>query len=360
MLSCCKLEFPNKKDVVEINDIGEYNGPDDLLTLVSLEGKADTRELTLSFLGDMFPHLRKLRLNNSIIPSIRDVGCSLSNLRFLSLARCNITSLDGISTISSKIEELYLAFNQISDVCDLLGMDRLKIVDLEDNMITNLDAIGILTASPKLQALTLSGNPAANDEKYREKVAKLLPNLVYLDEKRLKPKQIRQRPPSKQEVRVTEEKQDKEQKKPLEKTDGNTKENAEQTNKEVKRSPQQKKLRKALNEDRTASSVTFPEGIANQAPRPMQRMSVQEGESASTAVAKRSGRKEVTKLDFSSLLTDEMIDKVNDRPPSAVGTRDFAEILKAKPPQQQKNNQSQSRPAKIFRPLSARGRISNN
>jgi hypothetical protein len=145
--------------------------------------------MTLSYLGDMFPNMRKLRLNNSIIPSVRDIGSTLVCLRFLSLARCDIASLDGISTLSQNLEELYLAFNHLTDVCDLMGMERLRVVDLEDNRLPDISAIEILTLCPRLKALTLSGNPAAAIPDYRDTVKRLLPQLSYLDETRLVPKQ---------------------------------------------------------------------------------------------------------------------------------------------------------------------------
>jgi hypothetical protein len=151
----------------------------------SLEAKADTRESSLSALGDLFPHLQKLRLNNSIIPSVRDIGCTLNGLTFLSLARCNLTSLDGIGTISRNLEELYLAFNQLTDVCDLMGLEKLKVVDLEANCLNDLANIEILSLCPGLTALTLVGNPAAEALDYRLRVNEVLPQLIYLDEKRV-------------------------------------------------------------------------------------------------------------------------------------------------------------------------------
>lgn len=187
MISNCILIFQNNEQD-QADDLLSYSGDHDFTTLTSLEAKVDTRDFTLSFLGDTFPNIKKLRLNNSIIPSIRDIGCTLVSLRFLSLARCNISSLDGIATISQNLEELYLAFNNITDVCDLMGMEKLVIVDLEDNKITQLDNIEVLTLCTGLRALTMAGNPAAQEPNYREKVKKLLPQLVYLDEKRLNPK----------------------------------------------------------------------------------------------------------------------------------------------------------------------------
>ena len=172
--------------IKDIYELGNTCKREDVHTF---ESQVDTTESTLTCIGDQFPNLRKLRLNNSVIYSIRDIGCTFSNLRFLSLARCGITSLTGISTISNTVEELYLAFNKITDVSDLMGMDSLQVIDLEENQISDLTNIEFLTCCEGLKLLTLTGNPCVDDpEEYRIKVAKLLPNLVYLDEKRLKPK----------------------------------------------------------------------------------------------------------------------------------------------------------------------------
>jgi hypothetical protein len=189
------LIYGDVNDPVHCDDIFSFESPKDPSTLTSLEAIVDTREMTLSFLGDMFPNMKSLRLNNSIIPSVRDIGCTLVSLHFLSLARCNISSLDGIQTLSRNLEELYLAFNHLTDVCDLMGMEHLKIVDLEDNQLPDISAIEILSLCPCLKALTLSGNPGAEIPDYRQRVRLLLPQLTYLDEKRLVPKDTRPKPP---------------------------------------------------------------------------------------------------------------------------------------------------------------------
>jgi hypothetical protein len=179
------LIFDDGSDPIHCDDIFSLNPQQSSISLLSLEAKVDTREFTLSSLGDLFPGMRKLRLNNSIIPSIRDIGCTLGQLTFLSLARCNLTSLDGIATISKNLEELYLAFNKLTDVCDLMGMEKLRFVDLEDNLLENIENIQILNLCPGLTALTLIGNPASKIPDYRLRVNELLPQLIYLDEKRI-------------------------------------------------------------------------------------------------------------------------------------------------------------------------------
>jgi hypothetical protein len=187
MIRDALLVFDGIDDPVPCDDLFTLDTPHNYETLNSLEAKADTRELTLSFLGDTFPNMKKLRLNNSIIPSVRDIGCTLVHLRFLSLARCDLHSLDGIATISQNLEELYLAFNHITDLCDLMGMDRLGILDLEENEIAKIESIEILQLCPRLRSLTLNSNPARHIPDYVSRVRSLLPQLAYLDEQRIAP-----------------------------------------------------------------------------------------------------------------------------------------------------------------------------
>lgn len=192
MLKNIILDYEKDGEVIDSDALLAYTGSKDFSALTSLEAIADTKEMTLSFLGDLFPRLQKLRLNNSRIYSIRDISTSLVNLRFLSLAHCGISSLDGISTLSSQLEELYLAFNQLTEVTELMSLDKLTVLDLEENQIQKIDDVGILACCSSLKALTLQGNPATETETYRIDVAKLIPQLVYLDEKRLRPKKTSQ------------------------------------------------------------------------------------------------------------------------------------------------------------------------
>jgi Leucine-rich repeat (LRR) protein len=57
-------------------------------------------------------------VKKSPVTVCRDVSALLRHLRFLSLAHCWVTSLDGICTLSANLEELYVAFNQISDLSE--------------------------------------------------------------------------------------------------------------------------------------------------------------------------------------------------------------------------------------------------
>jgi hypothetical protein len=187
MLTDIVLDFDTQPEVLNLESLFNYRGPKDLSSVKSLQAIADTSEGSLSYLSDLLPNLEKLRLNGSNISSIRDIGCSLKSLRLLSLANCHLPSLNGVATISKNLEELYVAFNDIDDVSFLIGMDKLKVLDLEGSQITDLGNLRFLTCCTDLRSLTLVGNPCIkNLESYVHTIAELVPNLVYLDECRIR------------------------------------------------------------------------------------------------------------------------------------------------------------------------------
>ncbi|OHT06007.1 hypothetical protein TRFO_26080 [Tritrichomonas foetus] len=165
-----------------LDDIYGYRGKKKFKKMKSFQAVADTRDMSLAYLGDTFPGLQRLHLNNSIISSIRDLRSNLPNLVVLSLAHCGLSELDGISTISGKLQELYLAFNKIEDVSELLGMTSLKILDLESNLIPYVEDVEILKCLTRLRNLTLRGNGCEEHPEYRKEIKRLIPKLVYLDE----------------------------------------------------------------------------------------------------------------------------------------------------------------------------------
>ncbi|XP_063254338.1 leucine-rich repeat-containing protein 56 isoform X2 [Prinia subflava] len=165
-------------------------GVDDLQQVKALEMRVDTREISLGNFGVHLPNLRELKLNNSLLASVRDLGTSLSHLRVLWMARCGLSDLDGISSCSS-LKELYIAYNNISDLSQLTWLDHLEVLDLEGNNIEDINQMQYLRLCCKLSHVTVEGNficlkPNAEstedpDYNYRAEVKKLIPHLKYLD-----------------------------------------------------------------------------------------------------------------------------------------------------------------------------------
>ncbi|NWH73030.1 LRC56 protein, partial [Piaya cayana] len=165
-------------------------GADDLQQVKVLEMRVDTRENSLGNFGVYVPNLRELKLNNSLLVSVRDLGTTLSHLHVLWMACCGLSDLDGISACGS-LRELYIAYNNISDLSQLTWLDHLEVLDLEGNNIEDINQMQYLRLCYKLNHLTVEGNPiclkpnAKSAEEphynYRAEIKNLIPHLEYLD-----------------------------------------------------------------------------------------------------------------------------------------------------------------------------------
>ncbi|XP_035013057.1 leucine-rich repeat-containing protein 56 [Hippoglossus stenolepis] len=166
----------------------------DLSFVTSLEFCVDTQETTLGNFGALLPKLVQLKMNNSAIMSVRDLGTTLSHLQVLWMSRCCLQDLDGISTFSC-LKELYVAYNSVSDLSQLGMMENLQLLDLEGNDVDDLVQVQYLGLCGKLQKVTLEGNPVCvrptptatqtSDYRYRAAVRELVPQLHYLDNVRV-------------------------------------------------------------------------------------------------------------------------------------------------------------------------------
>ncbi|XP_061182851.1 leucine-rich repeat-containing protein 56-like [Saccostrea echinata] len=169
-------------------------GVDNLEDIRRLELKVDTKETSLGNFGSLLPNLTQLKLSNSNIPCIRDLGSSLRNVTVLWMSRCGLHELDGISSMLS-LKELYLSYNEICDISALSMLDSLQILDLEGNNIDDTQQIHYLAMCSNLSSLTLEGNPVCvlptpdsyetDDYDYRWTVKKIIPHLRILDEEPL-------------------------------------------------------------------------------------------------------------------------------------------------------------------------------
>lgn len=177
------------EDYLSENTLRRISGENELAKVEQLRLKVDTSERSLGNFGHMLPSLRQLKLSDSIIASIRDLGTSLRHITVLWLSRCQLKSLDGVGAFEN-LKELYLAFNGIREVTAVTMLDRLEVLDLEGNDMDDLGQIEFLTLNEKLQTLTLTANPLMeryyNEDKnlarYRREVIGRLPNLTTLDD----------------------------------------------------------------------------------------------------------------------------------------------------------------------------------
>lgn len=168
-------------------------GVQNLESVTSLELKVNTSDTSLGNFGSLLPNLSQLRMSNSVIPCIRDLGSSLRLVQVLWMSRCSLVELDGASSMSS-LKELYLSYNEISDISPLSMLDKLQILDLEGNNLDDISQVQYLSFCHKLRKLTLEANPLcvhpAPDKEdanydYRYEVKKTIPHLVTLDDEPL-------------------------------------------------------------------------------------------------------------------------------------------------------------------------------
>uniref|UniRef100_A0A671XU78 Leucine rich repeat containing 56 n=1 Tax=Sparus aurata TaxID=8175 RepID=A0A671XU78_SPAAU len=107
---------------------------------------------------------------------------------------CSLQDLDGISTFFS-LKELYVAYNNVSDLSQVGMLENLQLLDLERNDVDDLVQVQYLGLCGNLQTLILEGNPVClcpnptapqtTDYRYRAAVRELVPQLCYLDDLRV-------------------------------------------------------------------------------------------------------------------------------------------------------------------------------
>ncbi|XP_015442114.2 dynein regulatory complex subunit 3 [Pteropus alecto] len=130
-----------------------------------------------------FENLRKLQLDNNIIERIEGLE-NLTHLVWLDLSFNNIEAIEGLDTLVN-LEDLSLFNNRISKIDSLDALVKLQVLSLGNNQISNMMNIIYLRRFKDLRSLGLSGNPMAETEDYRMFIWAYLPDLVYLDSRRI-------------------------------------------------------------------------------------------------------------------------------------------------------------------------------
>lgn len=163
----------------------ELTGKEDLSSIEFLEITIDVDFMSCGNFGALLPNLRELRLVKSNVHALRDLGASFETLQILWMPKCCLKCLDGLSSMGN-LNELYLSFNEITDVSPVTMLERLEVLDLEGNQITEKSSLSYLKMCSNLASLTLEGNPivsAFGDIKaYRRAVWKALPHVRFLDD----------------------------------------------------------------------------------------------------------------------------------------------------------------------------------
>ncbi|XP_017751107.1 PREDICTED: dynein regulatory complex subunit 3 isoform X2 [Rhinopithecus bieti] len=130
-----------------------------------------------------FENLRKLQLDNNIIEKIEGLE-NLTHLVWLDLSFNNIETIEGLDTLVN-LEDLSLFNNRISKIDSLDALVKLQVLSLGNNQIDNMMNIIYLRRFKCLRTLSLSGNPISEAEDYKMFICAYLPDLVYLDFRRI-------------------------------------------------------------------------------------------------------------------------------------------------------------------------------
>jgi len=156
-------------------------GVDALHAVEQLDFRADAAVHRIETLGQYLPNLRRLRLSNSSISCMRDLGTALTNVEVLWMSQCGLEDLDGVTVLSS-LKELYIPFNDVTDVSQLKWLDDLAVLDLEGNAISGMAEVAELRRCRRLLDLSLSGNPVCLEGGFsRSSVLGMLPQVTVLD-----------------------------------------------------------------------------------------------------------------------------------------------------------------------------------
>ena len=145
----------------------------DLKTLNKLSIKVSGSYGLLNQFGQRLTELIYLKLNNSFIQNINDLGTNFNNLKILQMNNCKLKDLSGIICFEH-LEILEAKNNQISDLIELEMCTSIKKLDLENNLIENIENIYFLSSLDGLIYLNLLKNPIKN---YEQKLKELLPNI---------------------------------------------------------------------------------------------------------------------------------------------------------------------------------------
>mmetsp|Transcript_110999 Transcript_110999/g.312960 ORF Transcript_110999/g.312960 Transcript_110999/m.312960 type:complete len:629 (+) Transcript_110999:66-1952(+) len=159
-------------------------GNDDLESVELLEMRVDTvsGDQQVERIGERLPNLTQLRLSNSSLLTIRDLGTSLSKLRVLWLNQSALQDIGGV-VVLPVLEELYIAFNDVRDLSPLCMHEALQVLDIEGNLVEDMSEIEGLNTVNTLRELTLTDNPLCKSENFsRDLVLGCLPQLVILDD----------------------------------------------------------------------------------------------------------------------------------------------------------------------------------
>ncbi|KAM3174073.1 hypothetical protein ACTXT7_011286 [Hymenolepis weldensis] len=132
---------------------------------------------------NQFSNLTELMLDNNIIEKIEGLD-QLVNLKRLDLSFNNIHQIENLENLIH-LEDLSLFHNSIEKIENMDKNRMLRYLSLGHNEVKSLQNILYLRKFKRLDCLTLQGNPISKELEYNKFIYAFLPNLKYLDHKKI-------------------------------------------------------------------------------------------------------------------------------------------------------------------------------
>ena len=99
-----------------------------------IELSIDTECVTLTELGSHLINLTELKLTTpSYLPTLRKLG-TLPHLKVLWASAVGLENIDGTSGLTT-LREMYISYNQITDLSPLAYLEHLEVLDIESNYV---------------------------------------------------------------------------------------------------------------------------------------------------------------------------------------------------------------------------------
>lgn len=130
---------------------------------------------------------RELSLRNLQIPTIENLGVTKDQFDVIDLSDNNIRKLENLPKLK-RLETLLVHNNRVEFIAKDIGenLPKLSTLVLTNNNLSELGDIDSLAHLPKLEYLSLQGNPCAKLTNYRQYVIYKLKSVRVLDYQRIK------------------------------------------------------------------------------------------------------------------------------------------------------------------------------
>jgi len=161
----------------------------------------DHRNLTKIPVLERFHNLHTINISHNQISSLSHLP---SSIRYLNCSHNCLSSLHGIQTLlllenlnasnnqledacrdlrkNTKIIFLNLSFNRLAGLQDFSHIPSLRYLNLDNNSITSVNDLRLLSLNLKLVSITCHNNPLTGEHAYMPSLVKLLPQVESVDE----------------------------------------------------------------------------------------------------------------------------------------------------------------------------------